>query len=351
MSPPQRARDLAAGGVMTVTGQAPGEQLGPTSVHEHLYCDISVQSGREDNILTDVPTMVGELAHLRRAGCRSVVDVTPEGIGRDPAMLKAISEGSGVQVVSGIAFYTEETYPAWIRGATEAQIADHFVREIEEGRDGVRAGLIGELASHNSAPQRTRNFAENPELRSAENAELREDRPDPAAYRLTEAESQMFRAAAQAQRRTGVAITTHASLGRGGHAQLAALEQAGADLGRVAIGHCDAHWHTDLEKDLDYYLPILERGAFCSFDLIGWSELAPDQVRAERIATLVRLGYARQIVLGSDTCRRSQLRANGGRGLDYLWTSFLPRLAALGLTESDIGIMLVDAPRRLLAGS
>jgi phosphotriesterase-related protein len=97
--------------VMTATGRATGDQLGPTSVHEHLYCDISVHSGREDNNLTDVPLMVGELAYLRCAGGRTVVDVTPEGIGRYPAMLKAISEGSGVQVVSGIAFYTEETYP------------------------------------------------------------------------------------------------------------------------------------------------------------------------------------------------------------------------------------------------
>ena len=98
-------------------------------------------------------------------------------------MLQAISEGSGIQVVSGVAFYTEDTYPVWVRGASETQIADYFVREIEEGRDGVRAGLIGELASHNEA------------------------RPDPAAYRLTEAEAHLFRAAAQAQRRTGVAIT------------------------------------------------------------------------------------------------------------------------------------------------
>lgn len=317
---------MPAGRVMTVTGQVSGEQLGATLMHEHLYCDISVHSGREDNILTDAPLMVDELAYLRRAGGRTVVDVTPEGIGRDPAMLQAISAGSGVQVVSGIAFYTEETYPAWSRGATESQIADYFVREIEEGRDGVRAGLIGELASHNA------------------------ERPEPAVYRLTEAETHLFRAAAQAQQRTGVAITTHAALGRGGHAQLAILERAGADLTRVAIGHCDAHWHKDIERDLDYYLPILEQGAFCSFDLIGWSELAPDEVRAERIAALVRLGYAAQIVLGSDTCRRSQLRANGGRGLDFLWTSFLPRLAAHGVAESDVRCMLVDAPRRLLAG-
>jgi phosphotriesterase-related protein len=316
---------IPAGRVMTVTGDVPGDQLGPTAVHEHLYCDISVHSGRADNILTHVPLMVDELAHVRQAGGRTIVDVTPEGIGRAPAMLKALSEGSGVQVVSGIAFYTEDTYPTWVRGASEPKIADYFVREIEEGRDGVRAGLIGELASHN------------------------EERPDPAAYRLTEGEAHVFRAAALAQRRTGAAITTHASLGRGGHAQLAVLEQAGADLSRVAIGHCDAHWHANPDLDLAYYLPILERGAYCSFDLIGWTELAPDEVRAERIAALVRLGYACQIVLGSDTCRRSQLRANGGRGLDFIWASFVPCLRAHGVAESDIGNMLVDAPRRLLA--
>jgi phosphotriesterase-related protein len=310
--------------VMTVTGPVPGEQLGSTSVHEHLYCDISAQSGKEDNKLTDVALMAGELAYVRGAGGRTIVDVTPEGIGRSPAKLKAISEGSGVRVVSGIAFYTEDTYPTWVRESTETQLADYFVREIEEGRDGVCAGLIGELASHN------------------------QQQTTPAAYRLTEAESHVFRAAAKAQRRTGVAITTHASLGRGGHAQLAVLVQAGADPGRVAIGHCDAHWHQDPELDLAYYLPILEQGAFCSFDLIGWEELAPDRVRADRIAALVRLGYAHQIVLGSDTCRRSQLHANGGRGLDFLWTRFVPCLAALGVGESDIRGMLVDAPRRLL---
>ena len=129
---------ILAGRVMTVTGEVPGEQLGPTSVHEHLYCDISVQSGREDNILTDVPVMVDELMYVRRAGGRTVVDVTPEGIGRNPAMLKAISDGSGVQVVSGIAFYTEETYPAWVRGATEAQTRRLF-RARDRGGPGWRA--------------------------------------------------------------------------------------------------------------------------------------------------------------------------------------------------------------------
>jgi phosphotriesterase-related protein len=311
---------------MTVTGPvAPGD-LGATLGHEHLYVDLSAVSGREDNVVTDARLVAEELKYLRAAGGRTVVEVTPEGVGRDPVKLREISEASGVTVVSGIAFYAENTHPAWVRGASVGRIADYFVRQIEEGAGGVRAGVIGELFSHNGT------------------------RPAPGEYRLDELETRVFRAAAQAQRRTGVGLTTHASLGRGGHAQLDVLEAAGADLRRVCVGHCDAHWHEGPDEDLAYYLPILERRAFCGFDLVGWTELAPDEVRADRVAALARLGYAERLLLATDTCRRSHLRAFGGRGFDFLWADFLPRLRRRGVTEAQIEAMLVTAPRRLLAG-
>lgn len=311
--------------VVTVTGEISVDELGNTLAHEHLYCDISPHSGRRDNVVTDVDVATKEMSHFLAAGGRSIIEVTPEGIGRDPVKLRQISEGSGVQIISGISFYDESVYPAWVADASVDTIANYFVRHVQEGVNGVRAGIIGEVASHN------------------------EPAPNPN-YQLRPAERRVFEAAAKAHRRTGVAITTHAALGRAGHAQLDVLENAGADLSRVAIGHCDAHWHPEEQKDLDYYLPILRRGAFCEFDMIGWTELAPDQVRARRIATLVQMGYETQILLATDTCRRSQLRANGGRGYDFLFRSFLPRLRELSVSEAQIHTMLVDAPRRLLAG-
>ena len=39
---------------MTVTREVPAISWSHRR-HEHLYCDISVHSGREDNILTNVP--------------------------------------------------------------------------------------------------------------------------------------------------------------------------------------------------------------------------------------------------------------------------------------------------------
>ena len=312
--------------VTTVTGDIRGDQLGPTLAHEHLYCDISVQSGRADNTLMDVPLLAGELRESLAPSGRSVLEMTPEGIGRDPVKLREISAASGVHVVSGIAFYDESTYPAWVRTATPDAIADFIVRELDEGTDGVCAGFIGELASHN------------------------EPGATPGDYRLHDLEQGVFVAAAQAQRRTGAGISTHASLGRGGHAQLDALERAGADLTHVVIGHCDAEWNENIDDDLDYYLPILQRGAYCQFDLIGWTELSTDEIRAQRVAALVELGYARQMTLSTDTCRLSQLQRHGGRGFDYLWTSFLPRLRQAGVSELDIQSMLVDAPRTFVTG-
>lgn len=317
--------------VISVTGPISAAEIGPTLAHEHLYCDLSVSSGRQDNILTDTGRTVRELSRFRDAGGRTIIEVTPEGLGRDPLKLREISLESGVQIVSGIAFYDRSTYPAWVREAAGAgsfvtRISDYFVRQIEEGDGGVRAGIIGELTSHNQPGGA------------------------PADYRLDEIEAAVFMAAALAQQRTNVGITTHAALGRGGRAQLDVLERAGADPRRICIGHCDAEWNRDPEEDLGYYLAILERGAICGFDLIGWTDLAPDDIRADRIAALVRLGYAESVVLSTDTCRQSHLYTHGGRGYDYLWTSFLPRLRSRGITAAQIESMLITAPQRLMTG-
>jgi phosphotriesterase-related protein len=95
---------MANNTIVTVTGEINAADLGPTLSHEHLYCDVSVHSSRPDNQVTDIDLVIAELAAFRLAGGRSIIEVTPEGIGRDAGKLRTISERSGVQIVSGIAF-------------------------------------------------------------------------------------------------------------------------------------------------------------------------------------------------------------------------------------------------------
>ena len=312
--------------IRTVLGEIQEDQIGPTLAHEHLYCNIARHSGNLDNAMTDWELIVRELGSFTAAGGRGILEVTPVDLDGDAAALHRISQASGVHIVRGIAFYQEDSYPRWLHTATVHQIEDFFVREIEEGEGGIPAGFIGEIGSHNR-----------PE-------------PDFLGYRLTEGETRVFEAAARAQKRTGALISTHASLGRAGHAQLDVLEAAGADLSRVVIGHCDAHYHDDEEKDLEYYLPILDRGAYVEFDLIGWVDEWPgcptDEIRARRLASMVRLGRQDQLLVATDTCRLSHLRANGGRGYDFFWSDFLPRLRREGVGQEALDAILVRNPGR-----
>ena len=312
--------------IRTVLGEIQEDRFGPALAHEHLYCNIARHSGNPDNAMTDWELVARELSAFTAAGGRGILEVTPVDLEGDAAALRRISAASGVHVVRGIAFYQEDSYPQWLTTATVGQIEDFFVEEIEEGQDGIPAGFIGEIGSHNR-----------PE-------------PDFAGYRLTEGETRVFQAAAGAQQRTGALISTHACLGRAGHAQLNVLEAAGADLSRVVIGHCDAHYHDDEEKDLEYYVPMLQRGAYVEFDLIGWVDEWPgcptDEIRADRLASLVRSGYQDQLLVATDTCRLSHLRANGGRGYDFFWNDFLPRLRREGVGQDALDAILIRNPGR-----
>lgn len=77
----------------------------------------------------------------------------------------------------------------------------------------------------------------------------------------------------ETQHRTGAAILTHTEGPTGAMAQLDVFADAGADLSRRLIGHCDN------STEAGYYRAIAERGANVGFDRIGhfrtWSPPAP----------------------------------------------------------------------------
>jgi|SRR5882762_782825 len=192
---------MSSKAVITVCGELPPGDLGAVLAHEHLICDFTLTGGQPQDRISDWTVIPHELEILKKAGGGAIFELTLLGLGDNPpapkkrlARLRACR--SCTESVS-----TSKSYPKWVWSATSLAIADFFVRHIEEGEGGVRAGLIGEIASHN------------------------ELLPDAGAYRLHDCEAKVFCAAAQAHRRTGVAISTHACLGRAGHAQLDTLER------------------------------------------------------------------------------------------------------------------------------
>lgn len=340
----------AGGGVVhTVRGPvAPGE-LGVALLHEHLWMDstplLAVHGYRAadalppwdaavaaearwnpgvhpDNYrLTDADAAVEELAPLASLGCRTVVDLTPPSLGRDVARLAAISERTGLHVVAGTGQYVARTHEPWVAEADEAQLAARLVADAVDGigSSGIRAGILGEIGTS-----------------------------DP----VEPVERRVLRAVAAAARETGLAISVHLHpWGHEGTLVLDLLDAAGADPGRVILGHVS----TAIDRP-DELRALLDRGAVLGFDLFGFdhSLLGPgrwppsDLDVARVVARFVAEGYAGQLVLSQDVGVRTRLRRWGGWGYDHLLRHVVPLLGELGVGARDLDTMLVATPARLL---
>jgi len=306
--------------VQTVLGPIDPAELGWTLPHEHTAIALWHIPNRWDywELRRDQPVIVEELAAFRAAGGGALVDLTLDGVGRDPEWLAEISRATRLHVVMGSGWYRGAHYPveALIDRRSVDALADQIVRDatVGVGDTGIRSGIIGEIGT---------------------------DKPW-----LSAQEERVHRAAARAARRTGLAITTHAVQSAVGLDQLAVFEAEGADLSRVVIGHADSN------PSLDYHLAIVERGASVEFDFLGMAftplERHGEGRVVDNLQELLARGHVERILLSQDVCHDSQLHRYGGNGYTYLADGFLPRLREAGVSEAEIRAITIDNPRRLL---
>ena len=337
----RRAARPVTGSIVTVTGVIPSEELGVTLIHEHLYSDMTALLGfhgytaagesgfdaaearwnpgafPENYRLTDVDLTVRELEHVVRNGCRTVVDATPIGLGREPEQLLEISRRTGLNVVMGCGYYLEQTHPPYVAERSADELADDLISEIEEGE--IRPGVIGEIGT--------------------------------GPVWSTE-EEKVLRAAARAQRQTGLALTIHLHpWSQQGARVLDLLDDEGVAPAKTILNHL-----TTAADDDAYQLGLLDRGAFLAYDLFGFDHSLlglgryppSDYEVARTIASLVRRGYLSQILVSQDVGVRTRLRTFGGWGYAHVFEHVLPLLRQFGVDDAACETLLVDNPRRAL---
>jgi len=306
--------------VMTVSGPIPPDKLGVTLPHEHTGLFLWHVPNRWDHweLTPDELLIADELREFRRRGGGAIVDLTPQGVGRDPERLRRLASRTGLHVVMGTGWLSEAYYPAEARIDRRSvdDLADALVVEVRDGvgETGIRPGIIGEIGV---------------------------DKPWVSAL-----EERVHRAAARAAMATGLAISTHALRSAAGLAQLRIFEEEGVDPQRVVIGHADSY------PVLDHYLAILERGANLEFDLIGQHDSGEEGASARLVELVVELlerGHVGQLLLSQDVSHNRALKANGGHGYAYLQQHFLPTLRTAAVGEGEIARMTVDNPRRILS--
>ena len=336
--------------IMTVLGPIPPEALGTTLSHEHLLFDLralweqppadrayladaeptlenradiarDLYYSRPTLFLDDPAIAIDEAARFKAAGGGSIVDLTTIGLAPNPEALQSISIATDLHVVAGAGYYRAKTLPADALDLPIEVLAEQLEGWVTEGMYGtdVRAGLLGELGT---------------------------------ASPIRPFEERQLRAAARVQRATGDAINVHPQLHEHEHLRiLDILEDAGADLGKVALSHCDQL------VEPDWHAKIAERGVFLSFDTFGAeftyeSDGSREPLDTERLDCLRRLmdaGRTGQLLLSHDICSRLQLHRLGGVGYDHILQNVVPALRRAGAAQADIDRMLIDNPRRFLA--
>lgn len=300
--------------VTTVLGDVPSDELGIVYPHEHLLFDVfrGFQPHREF-LVNDPDLVIAELGEFVAAGGTTLVEVSTPDLGRDPKGLQAIARAAGVHVVMSTGRYREPFYEPELWRRSTTNLADEFVADIEVGVDGVRAGIIGEIGTHEP--------------------------------HVSPAEERVHRAAARAHLRTGTPITTHANASPVGLDQLDLFAEEGVDLRHVVVGHCDTH------PFLDYHRAILARGAYVQYDTVRGNYEYETLRHIDHVVTLVGEGFGEQLLLSQDMASNRFYTVYGGRGFGFLAGEFRERLAAAGLGADDIDQIMIHNSRRMLQGA
>ncbi len=338
--------------VTTVLGSVKREELGIILPHEHLFIDLTNQFSEVDdpearrrsreaislqnygylrrnpyalkeNLIMDDPAVMAEEAfYFKRAGGSTIVDCTSVGINRSPLKLKALAEETGLNIIAGCGYYTQDTHPDEMAEWAEEQIAAKMVRDLCEGigDTGIRAGVIGEIGT--GAP-------------------------------IHPNEIKSLRAAALAHRQTGAPIQIHTyPWGTTGLDVLDILAALDVDPARVVICHIDVVFN------IPYIKELLRRGAYVEFDNFGkefyidskdrlgftGGVFATDLERVRVIKELVAAGFEKRILITNDLCLRQMLHRYGGWGYDHILSHILPMMMDEGIAEGIARSMTQDNP-------
>lgn len=267
--------------------------------------------------LDDEAAMAADLAGFAAIGGRTVLDLTPPGIGRDPGRLVRLSQETGVQVVMGSGWYLQPTHPPHLATASVDQLAEELVAEFNTARN-LRPGVIGEIGV------------------------------SPA---FTDRERKALRAACRSQREVGVPLFVHLPgwLRRAHEVLDVILGEEEVHPAAVVLCHMDPSG-----SDPDYQRSVADRGVRLEFDMVGMpfyfdgegQSPAPAETAAA-VLGLVRAGHADQLLLSHDLFLKAMLTRFGGNGLAYVPVVFADRLRRAGLADTLVRALMTDNPRAL----
>lgn len=297
----------------SVTGTFSIDSLGLTLIHEHILVDfIGADSISQDRWNRDsvVAKVLPYLLEVKKYGVKTILDCTPSFLGKDPLLLKELSEKSGIRILTNTGYYGAvdgKHLPDYAFTESAGQLADRWIAEFENGIEGtgIKPGFI--KISVNEADT------------------------------LREVDRKLVQAAGITHQKTGLQISSHTGTWNTAIQEVEILGEMGVDPSAFVWVHAQA------EQDFQNYVKAAEMGVWISLDGIGWSI----EEYVERLVFAKEKGLLNQVLISHDAGWYDPGKPGGGEFQPYtnIFEMLIPALNQRGFTDQDWDLLLAKNPR------
>jgi len=308
--------------VMTVNGPVSPALMGKTLEHEHILVDF-IGADKTGYFRWDKNKVIEKalpfVLDAKKNGVRTIVECTPAYLGRDPLLLKELSQKTGLNIITNTGYYGARNnlfIPNNFYSSEADEIADLWINEFNNGIEGsgIKPGFIKISV-------------------------------DPADTLSTE-HRKIITAAALAHLKTGLIIASHTGPEKPAFEQISILKNHGVDPSAFIWVHAQ---RGTIEKIIE----AAKSGAWISLDNIrnrtNLEPGAPNSIDwyADRIIELKKQGLLDKVLISHDSGYYDPSKPDGGEfsGFTDIFEFLLPDLKSKGLTDNEIEQILVKNPQ------
>lgn len=302
---------------MTVNGPVNAEKMGISLTHEHILVDFI----GADSINTDrwkrsevIELALPFLKQIKEMGCLSFVECTPAFLGRDPLLLKTLSDSSGLNIITNTGYYgavNNKYIPGYAFDESADQIAGRWTKEWEEGIEGtgIKPGFI--KIGVNGGP-------------------------------LSDIHKKLISAAARTHLKTGLVIASHTGPAVPAFEEIEVLKDEGVSPEAFIWVHAQS------EKDPANRIKAARSGAWIGLDGLNDNNLQDYLIM---IRNLKDNNLLSKVLLSHDAGWYHPGEQNGGlfRGYTTLFEKLVPLLKKENFSEKEIYQLLVLNPSKAFA--
>lgn len=298
---------------MTVMGEVRAGSIGKTLHHEHILVDFigadstGYHRWHRDSVAEKV---LPYLQELKKLGYHTIVECTPAYLGRDPELLKTLSQKADIKIITNTGYYSavgSKYLPPHAFEETAEELADRWISEVRNGIEdtGVFPGFI-KISVENEA--------------------------------LESIHRKIVDAAAITHKATGLIIMSHTGSALPAFQQIELLEKNGVHPSAFIWTHAQS------EKDFARHAEAAERGVWVAFD--GFSAEQAGRY-ADFTVYMKKQGFLNKVLISHDAGWYRPGEPGGGdfRGFTDVENYLVPELRKVGLSQQDIYQIFVLNPK------